>query len=136
MASRMHFHKRALHEGEPPDDIVFQNIARLHGLNETATVNLRVTGSPVQETAHSYFIAITPTGVFLEDEPLAEPTLTATLSYETLLRLAADVESASQAYLAGHVSLKGDLDLAQRIAKKLAESETRPVLRHFTVARA
>jgi ubiquinone biosynthesis protein UbiJ len=132
----MHFHKRALHEGEPPDEIVYQNIGRLHGLNETATVELRVINSPVQETARSYFIAITPTGVFLEEEPLTEATLVATLSYETLLRLAADSQSASQAYLSGHVTLKGDLDLAQRIAQKLSESAARPIVKHFTVAGA
>ncbi len=78
---------------------------------------------------HAYLIAITPTGIFLEEEPLAEPTLTKTLSYETLLRLAANAESASRAYLDGHVPpLKGDLDLAQRMVKRLSESEVRPIL--------
>ncbi len=101
-----------------PDQIIERSLAHLHGVAETATVELLITQK------HSYVIALTPLGAFLEEEPLTEPTLRATLSFDTFLRIADGSYSLLQAYLDSQLQLKGDLQLAERIAAKLTSPLT------------
>jgi putative sterol carrier protein len=104
------------------NEIIHHGLARLHGLHETATVQLLISE---QQRVHSYLVALTLSGAFLEDEPLTEPTLRATIGFDSFLRIADGSYSPLQAYLDGQLELKGDLELAERIAAKLTSPLSR-----------
>jgi len=110
------------------DQLIQRGLAHLHGLKETATVQLLITEHGQE---HSYLIALTHLGAFLEDEPLTEPTLSVTIGFDSFLRIADASYSPLQAYLDGQLKLRGDLELAQRIAAKLTSPvKTRDSLRN------
>ena len=112
----------AFFECQSIEQIIQRGLAHIRNWNETATIELRITEMLAFERPRSFVIALTPLGAFLEEDPLTESDLTVTLSYGTLIRLTDGSYSLLEAYLAHDLEVKGDLELARRLAKRIEES--------------
>jgi len=112
---------------EPIEHIVMRAAHKLHGLRETATVQLRLIPAGGEIVPRAVFsIAVSPAGaVLLEDDGTGRrvpdrSTLTLLTTTETFRRIADGSLSPVQAYLDGQLHLHGNIELGKLIVRRLA----------------
>jgi hypothetical protein len=110
-------------EGEPVKQIIERGLEQLRGLNEKATLQLRVTGVPGEKRTEAYSIVVTPSGAHLETQ-FTKPTLAVILPHDSFVRIANGSYSPLQAYLDGNLRLIGNVEVGKRIISHLAGSGT------------
>jgi hypothetical protein len=128
-AASYYIQKITVKDGEPIEDILQRGVEQLRGLQEKATVQLRLLAVAAGENQRGssrraiYSLALTPAGAFLQRES-GRPTLVIITTAGVFYRMAKGSYSPLQAYLDGDMQLLGNIDLAKRILVHLAGLST------------
>jgi SCP-2 sterol transfer family len=102
---------------------VQKGMEKLAGLGRKAIFELRVTGSPQhpeepEETVMT--IQLTPAGANLLPQEVEKPTLSAAMTTEVFVDITRGAYSPVQAFRESKLTLRGSLDLAEAILRRLA----------------
>jgi SCP-2 sterol transfer family len=101
--------------------IVQKGMEKLAGLGRKAIFELRVTGGPQRHEETVMTIQITPSGASLLPREVEKPTLSAAMTTEVFLDITRGAYSPAQAFRESKLTLRGSLDLAEVILRRLAE---------------
>lgn len=107
-------------DNEPIEHILKRALPHLKGLNEKATIQLRVLPVGNTQGRATYSIALTPGGASLHKSHPGKPTLVAIMTSEAFHGMADGSYSPVQAYHDGKLELLGNVDLAQQIVAHLS----------------
>ena len=118
--------KLTTREGEPIQAVLERGAGYLKGLQDKATVQLRISGTKDKGGGSSHFIVLTPSGASVQTGGIAatKPTLVAIVSLETFYQVADGSYSPVQAYLDKKLRLLGNVDVGKRIIEHLKASGT------------
>lgn len=111
---------------ESVPEIVQQGVEKLAGLGRKAIFELRVTGGPQDHEGTVMTIQLTASGASLLSRGVEKPTLSAALTTEVFLDITRGVYSPVQAFRESKLTLRGSLDLAEAILRRLAEPADGP----------
>lgn len=107
---------------ESIEEILHRAAERMRGLEEKATIQLRLIRA--DETAHkiAYTIQLTPAGASLQMESSTKPTLVLVTTSAIFREIAAGAYSPVQGFVEGKLYLQGDVNLGKRLVQHLSES--------------
>jgi SCP-2 sterol transfer family len=120
-ATYVKLRKLAAVVNEETNDIVQHAIDQLGGMQEKAVIQLRLIGTEETAPPTIYTVQVSPARVFLTDNTVAKPTLAIITTLDVFRRMADADYSPISAYQDGKLRLRGDVGLARRMLRKLAE---------------
>lgn len=100
--------------------VVQKGMEKLAGLGRKAIFELRVTGGPQHPEEMVMTIQLTPSGARLLPQEVEKPTLSAAMTREVLGDITRGAYSPVQAFRESKLTLRGSLDLAEVILRRLA----------------
>ena len=123
--------------GEPVEDILQRAASELRGMDEKATIELRVIPAKGSNVRATHCLMLTPGGVYLQSATnvanAADPTLVVITTPDAFQQMAEGTYSPVQAYLDRKLKLQGDVDLGRRVLTKLAGVGTRAEVCPFLI---